>query len=99
MNTALNAVIAMLEDRPALFKQLLRAPDSDVKNLTAVEARLRKAVNRYAATQVRAGLMQTLHVTPSDLQSQEYFFAGVRNTEAIFETLAEKLEGSTPPAA
>jgi hypothetical protein len=93
MSTALNAVIAMLEDRPALFKELLRAPESNVRDITAVEARLRRAVNRYAATQMRTGLMKSLHVTPpSGEQDQVAFFAGVRATEEVFETLAETLD-------
>ena len=97
INSALNAVIAMLEDRPALFKELLRAPGSDVRNLTAVELRLRAAVKKYAATQIRTGLTQSLHVVPpiadddSGEQTQS-FYAGVRATEEVFERLVVSLD-------
>lgn len=91
---ALNAVIAMLEDRPALFKELLRAPGSNVKDLTSAEQRLRRAMCRYAATQIKVGLMQTLHVLPPDSgpEYQEGFLNGVRAIEGVFEALAKTLE-------
>lgn len=93
VNRALNAVIAFLEDRPAQFKELLRSPDSNVTNLSVVGCRLRAAVNQYAATQVRGGLMSALHVEPpNSVQDTTAFFEGVRAAEEVFETLAQKLE-------
>lgn len=97
VNRALNAVIAMLEDRPKLFKELLRAPGSDVQNATEVETRLRQAIDRYAATQIRTGLMRTLHVmTPGEPAGEvkQVFFDGVRAVEEVFETLADELDGN-----
>ena len=106
-NTALNATIALIENRPEQFKEMLRAPASDVKDLPAVRARLDKALNFYAATKIRVGLMDSLHLTPpeslhvdnrsdipecADLQSEAYY-AGVRAAEKIFETLIAALEG------
>lgn len=90
MSTALNAVIAMLEDRPKLFKELLRAPDSNITDITAIECRLRRAVNRYAATQIRAGLMKTLRVTGEGHGPE--FVDGVRAIEEVFEQLEHELE-------
>jgi hypothetical protein len=95
VNHALNAVIALLEDRPAQFKELLRAPESNVQNISEVRARLQTALSRYAATQIRGGLIAALHVTPDgyDETGARIFFEGVRATEEVFETLARRLEG------
>lgn len=106
LNAALNATIALIENRPAQFREMLREPSSDVKNIPPVVARMTQALDFYGATKIRAGLMQTLHVQPhteavaglieNDAEPPEIYDAGfldgVRQVEKIFEQIVEQLE-------
>lgn len=62
LNAGINATIALIEDRPEQFKEMLRYHTSDVKDLPAVRRRLYKALNFFSATKIRWALMQTLHL-------------------------------------
>jgi hypothetical protein len=101
LNAALNATIALIQNRTEYFKELLRDPGSDVRDISAVRVRLNKALEFHGATVIRGALMETLHLAPappkgldseaSDLYT-EAFYAGVRAVEAKFEDLVGKLE-------
>jgi hypothetical protein len=90
----MNAVIAMLEDRTALAKELLRAPDSDVKNIPEIQLRLQDAVNKQVAKGLRDVLRQALATQPGkDTIDREAFYEGVVAVEELLEAEAETLEG------
>lgn len=96
MNAALNATIALIENRPAQFREMLREPSSDVKSISPVYTRLKQALDFYAATKMRAALMASLHVQPPEnvegLSRTDIFFTGVRAVETIFESMIASLE-------
>ena len=60
LNAGLNATIALIENRPAHFKEMLRDPMSDVKDISLVYTRLIRS-DYYAATKIRLALMAALH--------------------------------------
>jgi hypothetical protein len=97
LNAGINATIALIEDRPEQFKEMLRAVTSDVKDIGAVRIRLNRALNFYAATKIRWALMNTLHIEPNKAENmdsvcREAFFAGVCAVEKLFEDLLAELE-------
>jgi len=57
LNAALNATIALIENRPAQFREMLREPTSDVKNISPVYSRMIRSLDFYAATKIRIALM------------------------------------------
>lgn len=95
LNAGINATIALIEDRPEQFKEMLRSITSDVTDIGASRARLNKALNFYAATKIRWALMTSLQLEPTgnpDSACREYFFAGIRSVEKVFEDLLQELE-------
>ena len=68
LNAALNATIALIENRPAQFREMLREPTSDVKNISPVYSRMIRSLDFYAATKIRIALMAALHVQPTEEQ-------------------------------
>jgi len=68
LNAALNATIALIENRPAQFREMLREPTSDVKNISPVYTRMIRSLDFYAATKIRIALMAALHVQPAEEQ-------------------------------
>lgn len=102
MNKSLNAVIALIEGRVDIAKEIIREPDSDVENVPEVLARLDRAVNKTVAKAMRNVLVRSLSVQPpSDSISDsitrsviaEAFYLGVTEVEKIFEKAIEELEG------
>lgn len=94
LNKAINAVIAVIEERPEVAKGILREPTSDVKSIPEVLNRLRTALNKYAAGEIRQGLLEALHVEPDrDAESHpDTFYSGVRAVETVFEQRIFDLE-------
>ena len=95
LNAALNATIALIENRPAQFREMLREPTSDVKNISPVYARMMRSLDFYAATKIRFALMAALHIQPPDFKTTEYdqaFFEGVSAVEKVFEGVLNGLE-------
>ena len=97
LNAGINATIALIEDRPEQFKEMLRSITSDVKDIGAARARLTRALNFYAATKIRWALMSTLQIEPNkaenmDWACREAFFAGVCSVEKLLENLLLELE-------
>ena len=68
LNAALNATIALIENRPAQFREMLREPTSDVKNISPVYSRMVRSLDFYAATKIRIALMAALHAQPTEEQ-------------------------------
>jgi hypothetical protein len=98
LNKAMNVVIAVIEERPGVAKDILRHPTSDVKNVPEVLNRLQQAVRKNAANEIRQGLMNCLHIQPrrtsGEFSEEEtnMFFHGVRAVEDLFESLITELE-------
>lgn len=97
LNSALNAVIALLEGRPSVAKDILRNPLSDIKNVPEVLTRLNSALDRHTAAQVRKALIECLRIQPDStvefpLEERDAFFQGVRAVEELFEKLVAELE-------
>lgn len=94
LNAAMNAVIALLENRPAVAKEIFRQPGSDV-DISTLTARLNSAIDRRLANELRHALMATLSIQPEGLNgsNRDSFYAGVRAVEEKFEKLASTLEG------
>jgi len=94
LNKAMNAVIAMLEGRLSIAKEMLRAPDSDIKNIPDVRIRLQLAVDKQSAKQIRDLLSHCLALEPSkDTIDREAFFEGVVAVESVLEAAVVHLEG------
>jgi hypothetical protein len=100
LNKAINATIALVEGRTDIAKEVFRAPDSDVKDIPAVVARLEEVVNKAAAKAIRNGLVRALSIQPNvpisalkELRDayEEGFYAGMNQVETLFETIAEEL--------
>ena len=106
LNAALNATIALIENRPAQFREMLREPTSDVKNISPVYSRMIRSLDFYAATKIRIALMAALHVQPTEEQLtacpdyakatradfERSFFDGVTAVEKVFEGILNLLE-------
>lgn len=92
---AMNAVIALLENRPAVAKEIFRAPESDVKDIGDLELKLEVAVNHRVAKEISESLMATLRLEPPkayDSRDREVFYEGVRAVEQVFENLVQELQ-------
>jgi hypothetical protein len=90
LNSALNATIALIENRPAQFREMLREPTSDVKNISPVYSRMIRSLDFYAATKIRIALMAALHVQPTEEQLKawdELVASGVKITRADYERI------------
>jgi hypothetical protein len=95
LNNGINAVIALLEDRPAAAKEFLRAPTSDVQNISGVMIRLDQAARKNAAKEIREILKQAMSIQPSDDKNPdqiEAFYEGVTSMEYLLEMVASDLE-------
>jgi hypothetical protein len=97
LNAALNATIALIENRPAQFREMLREPSSDVKNISPVYARLSRSLDFYAATKIRTVLMAALHLAPQyarpfDPHYEDGYYDGIVAIEKLFEDVLTKLE-------
>jgi hypothetical protein len=93
LNKAMNAVIALIEERPRLARELLREPTSDVNNVPEVINRLRQALRKYAANEIRKVLIECLRTEcPLPADQDSAYFEGVRKVEELFEAHIEELE-------
>jgi hypothetical protein len=98
LNTAINAVIALIEDQTDLAKELFRGPNSDVRSIPEVVNRLRRAIDLNMAKGIRRALVDTLKIQPPASQdvrhevNKEDFYAGVVAAEQHFESVATELE-------
>jgi hypothetical protein len=94
LNKAMNAVIAMLDGRLRVAKEMLRAPDSDVKNIPEVQMRLQLALDKQVAKRLRGVLNCALAIEPTqDTIDRQAFYEGVVAVEGLLEGEAERLEG------
>jgi hypothetical protein len=104
LNKALNATVALIEGNTNIAKEILRDPSSDVRDGSAIMYRLNRAVDRAAARAIRNALVRCLAIqstpqTRSSTPNPEYdkaFFAGVKATEDIMNTVVEELEDLAP---
>lgn len=98
LNLGMNAVIALIENRPEQFKEMLRVPSSDVKDISSTYSRLLKAMDMYAATKLRGFLMMSLHIqVPSDIKDkgpdfEAAYIAGIRSVEDVCAGVISILE-------
>jgi hypothetical protein len=94
LNTAINAVIALIEDETDLAKELFRGPNSDVRSIPEVVNRLRRAIDLNMAKGIRRALIDTLKIQPPEgtTANKEDFYAGVAAAEQHFESVATELE-------
>jgi len=97
-NEVINAVIALIEDRPHNARQILRAPGVNVP-ISAVQARLNVAVeNREKKAKIevlKEVLRRSLRAQPKEKETSEAFFEGVSHVESIAEVLLGELESGT----
>lgn len=98
LNNSMNSVIALLEGRPALAKDILRRPTSDVTNVPEVMSRLDRAVNKRVAKELKVILMDLMRLqAPTNYTTDacEYFYEGVAAVEAQLELFVVQYEGSS----
>jgi phage-related protein len=95
LNAAMNAVIAAIEGRTDLVKEIFRDPNSDIKSIPEVVYRLQKAIDRNMAKGIRHALMQTLTIQPPENKDKDAFFTGVAAVEEYFDKVATGLENKS----
>lgn len=103
MNKLLNAMIALIENRPEVARTLLRSPDMKAFSIGEVQSRLHAALDRAKAGAIIEALRQVMHQSlrltgtldpGATEQQQEAFLKGVAAVESILEHYIEdtKLE-------
>jgi hypothetical protein len=96
LNNAMNAVIAMLENKPEVAREIFRAPESDIENISDVQAKLYEAVRVLFVKQIKAILKETPKIQSpyNDMALNEAFFAGVDKVETELEHKIESFQGA-----
>lgn len=107
LNKAVNAVIALVENRTDIAKEIFRGPGSDVKNIPAIMTRLDQAVEKAAATAMRNALKRSLAVQLSETRLKHFvktagtdtqgaieaaFYEGVDEIERLFEKIVMEMD-------
>lgn len=101
MNKALNAVIALVENKPDIARAYFRDPNSDILNVGEATARLYSALDHRFAIELRMLLVKLLEAEPSSMTKLkpetkgpyiDGFYDGVRQVEQMIERLLVKLE-------
>lgn len=104
LNKAINATIALIEGRTDIAKEILRDPQSDVRNIPAIMVRLNRVVDLAAARAMRNVLVTALGIQPqlpvepqkiTEANRQAYekaFYDGVSAVEALFSQVVYGLE-------
>jgi predicted dinucleotide-utilizing enzyme len=98
LNKAINSVVALIEGRTDIAKEIFRDPTSDVSNIPDVMARLDAAVEKAAAKAIRNGLIRALairpdvKISPNVLSPERAFYDGVNAMEKLFGDIAFTLE-------
>ena len=93
LNTAMNAVLAILEDRAELARDILRSPNSDITDINTVMTRVYMAVDKEAINAIKQVLRAALTLQPPDSMTsveKEAFYQGIK---AIEELLDKKVNG------
>lgn len=99
-NKLLNAVIALVENKPEVARTLLRSPDMKGASISEVQSRLYDALDKIKAEAARAalrGVMQRslrLSVLKGDTveEEAEVFMTGVVAVETLLEEAIAELE-------
>jgi N-methylhydantoinase A/oxoprolinase/acetone carboxylase beta subunit len=107
LNKAVNAVIALVENRTDIAKEIFREPGSDIKNIPAITARLDRAVEKAAATAMRNALKRSLAVQLQEPRLKHFmkmagtdtqgavesaFYEGVDAIERLFEGIVLEMD-------
>lgn len=108
LNKAINSVVALIEGRTDIAKEIFRDPTSDVQNIPEIMARLDATVEKAAAKAIRNGLIRALALRPDpkmlkdlrqkspDVLQESAFFAGIAAVEELFGGIAYQLERHAP---
>jgi hypothetical protein len=93
LNAALNATIALIENRPAQFREMLREPTSDVKNISPVYSRMIRSLDFLHVQPTEEQLTACPDYTKATRADFERsFFDGVTAVEKVFEGILNMLE-------
>jgi hypothetical protein len=97
MNKLLNAVIALLEDRPEDAREMLRSPEVKAAgSISQVKLRLFAAVYKqnanFAKKILRGILCDTLRLEPKQGQDAETFLSGIVAVEDLIAAEINKLQ-------
>jgi hypothetical protein len=100
-NRLINAVIALVEDRPTDAREMLRSPELAI-SVTELQMRLHNAIHRReraaAITQLKQALLASLTYQPPESYSdkeKEAYFAGINRLETWIDERIEDLEPYT----
>src|SRR6266568_1904207 len=91
-NKVLNALLALIEERPEIARSLLRHPDVPVLDVGTIQGRIAMALDKakaFAVSQaVRGILSETLSLPlPIDPHDKEIFLQGVTAVETKLEQI------------
>jgi hypothetical protein len=94
MNKLLNALLALIENRPQVARELLRSPELKINSLSDIVARINSAIvtanTKYNELVLKSILRESLsieipEITDANRQYVDAFVAGVTAVEEIIE--------------
>lgn len=96
-NKLLNAVIALIENKPEIASDYLRSPEMKGVSISEVQSRLYTSLEKLKADAAREALRDVMQrslrlVAGSDKDDGELFMFGVVAVETIVEDAIAKLE-------